>query len=76
MFTGLVEGRGLVTGLVTEGPAVRLEIEPPASMPAEDSAIGDSISLSGCCLTIVAVKQGRWSLKPAKKRSARRSSAI
>ena len=63
MFTGLVEGRGLVTGLVTEGPAVRVEIEPPASMSAEDSAVGDSISLSGCCLTIVAVEQGRWSFE-------------
>jgi riboflavin synthase len=63
MFTGLVEGRGLVTGMVTEGPAVRVEIEPPSSISAGASAIGDSISISGCCLTIVAVEQGRWSFE-------------
>lgn len=63
MFTGLIEGRGLVTGRVTEGPAVRLEIEPPADMTADGANIGDSICINGCCLTIVAVEKGRWSFE-------------
>lgn len=63
MFTGLIEGCGLVTGRVTEGPAVRLQIEPPAAMLAEPFAIGDSICINGCCLTIVAIEHGRWSFE-------------
>jgi riboflavin synthase len=63
MFTGLIEGRGLVTGKVTAGSAVRLEIEPPAELAAEATKIGDSICINGCCLTIVAIENGRWSFE-------------
>jgi riboflavin synthase len=63
MFTGLIEGQGLVTAMVSEGSAVRLEIEPPAPMAAEPAALGDSICLNGCCLTTVALENGRWSFE-------------
>ena len=53
MFTGIVRERGRVVGF-TDG---RLEIEAPAT--ASDAAIGDSVSVSGACLTIVSVDDGR-----------------
>lgn len=63
MFTGLVEGRGTVTQQRDEGASVRLEIAPPESMTAEPAVIGESISISGCCLTIVARDGGRWTFQ-------------
>lgn len=72
MFTGLIEGRGLVTGMVPQGPAVRLEIEPPpAGMTAESAALGDSICINGCCLTIVAIEDGRWSFEAGEETLSR-----
>ena len=53
MFTGIVRERGRVVGF-TDG---RLEIEAPAT--ASDAAIGDSVSVSGACLTVVSVGDGR-----------------
>ena len=53
MFTGIVSERGRVVGF-TDG---RLEIEAPAT--ASDAAIGDSVSVSGACLTVVSVDEAR-----------------
>lgn len=53
MFTGLVESLGIVSELQTCGPGIRLTIE--ATEIARDAAIGDSIAVNGCCLTIVAL---------------------
>lgn len=63
MFTGLVEGRGVVTQLVSEGEAVRLEIEPAAGLMGEPVTIGESVALSGCCLTVVHIESGRWTFE-------------
>ena len=60
MFTGLVEGRGRVASLASTGPAIELAICPPPEMTSERIAIGDSVALSGCCLTIVAATDERW----------------
>lgn len=51
MFTGLVESLGRVIAVVPEPPGVRLLVE--ASSMASDAALGDSICVSGCCLSIV-----------------------
>lgn len=51
MFTGLVEGQGLVKSLVPEGEAIRLDIELPADFAG--LAIGDSVAINGCCLTVI-----------------------
>ncbi len=57
MFTGLVEFMGTVLEL-EEGPrAVRLELDVGAL--AAEVAVGDSVAVSGCCLTAVAVVGGR-----------------
>lgn len=71
MFTGLVEGRGLVAQRAAEGTAVRLEIEPPPSMIDEPVAIGDSIAISGCCLTIIAIQNGRWAFQAGEETLAK-----
>jgi riboflavin synthase len=53
MFTGLVEGMATVVELRPEPPGVRLVIEAPPQFT--DVALGDSICINGCCLTVVAV---------------------
>ncbi len=52
MFTGLVEQRGEVECLEERPPGVRLVIRSPQIAGA--SRIGDSVSVNGCCLTVVA----------------------
>jgi riboflavin synthase len=52
MFTGLVEGQGVVREVLPEGAAVRLDLEMPAEFQSE-VRLGESIALNGCCLTVV-----------------------
>ncbi|MDA0589334.1 MAG: riboflavin synthase [Planctomycetota bacterium] len=52
MFTGLIEGQGRVSAILPEGEAIRLEIDAGESIAAGLS-IGDSVSINGCCLTVV-----------------------
>jgi riboflavin synthase len=51
MFTGLVEELGTVLSLTPQGAAVELTLRGP--IVAEDAALGASIAVNGCCLTIV-----------------------
>ncbi len=51
MFTGLVETTGQLRSLQGRSP-MRLTIE--SSIPTGEVAIGDSIAIDGCCLTVVA----------------------
>jgi riboflavin synthase len=62
MFTGLVEGMGTVAEAAPEGPGTRLVIAPPEGLAA-GTAIGDSVALNGCCLTVVAARDGGWSFQ-------------
>lgn len=56
MFTGLVEGQGIVRILKQESAGLRLTIEPVGHcVPRQEIQLGDSISISGCCLTVVKV---------------------
>ncbi len=57
MFTGIVREVGRVVSLGGDGSAVRLEVE--AFDTARAVSVGDSVSVSGCCLTAVAVDGGR-----------------
>ena len=53
MFTGIVEEVGAVAD-VSERPNGSLRVTVAASLPFVTSlAIGDSVSVSGCCLTVV-----------------------
>jgi riboflavin synthase len=51
MFTGLVETLGTIVEIVDEPPGKRLLVAAPEI--AAESAIGDSIAVNGCCLTVV-----------------------
>ena len=53
MFTGLVESLGKVVAVVPEPPGVRLVVE--AAGVAVDAALGDSVCVSGCCLSVVRI---------------------
>jgi riboflavin synthase len=57
MFTGLVETLGRVLAVVGEDAGVRLAVD--AGGLAADAAIGDSICVSGCCLSVVRIEGGR-----------------
>jgi len=52
MFTGLVEGQGVVEVIQPEQDTVRLEIDTGENI-ASGLAHGDSVSINGCCLTVV-----------------------
>ena len=51
MFTGIVEEIGEVLSLESRGDSVRLTVRGPTVVA--DAAPGDSISVDGCCLTVV-----------------------
>lgn len=57
MFTGLVEACGRVAAVVAEGPGARLVVE--AGPVAEGAGLGDSICVSGCCLSVVRLEGPR-----------------
>jgi riboflavin synthase len=54
VFTGIVEELGTVVSLA----AGRLRVE--AAKVLDDAALGDSIAVNGCCLTVVALGDGWW----------------
>jgi riboflavin synthase len=51
MFTGLVEEKGTITAVEDLGDSVRLMIRGP--VVTSDAGHGDSISVNGCCLTVM-----------------------
>jgi len=51
MFTGIVEELGSVESLEDQGDAIRLTVRGP--LVTSDAGLGDSISVNGCCLTVV-----------------------
>jgi riboflavin synthase len=56
VFTGIVREVGRVEAVEESGEAVRLVVRAPET--AARSAVGDSVSLAGVCLTAVAVEDG------------------
>ncbi|NIL97897.1 MAG: riboflavin synthase [Planctomycetales bacterium] len=57
MFTGLVQALGTVVAAVPEGPGRRLVVR--CKTTAQHAAVGASIAVNGCCLTVVEVEQDR-----------------
>ncbi|MDR1958968.1 MAG: riboflavin synthase [Planctomycetaceae bacterium] len=53
MFSGIVEALGHVAQLIPEGPGVRLVVEEP--LIRSTTNVADSVSVNGCCLTVVEV---------------------
>jgi riboflavin synthase len=54
MFTGLLEGVGHITEMRRMAEGLRLAVAPP--FPVEELTLGESVAVSGACLTVVAVK--------------------
>ncbi|HEX7340917.1 MAG TPA: riboflavin synthase [Rhodanobacteraceae bacterium] len=52
MFTGIIQSVGRVARLEPRGGDVRLHVD-SADLDLADVALGDSIAVSGCCLTVV-----------------------
>ncbi len=57
MFTGLVEEKGEVVFLRHDGEACRIGVL--CREVHQDVAIGDSICVNGCCLTVVAIDENK-----------------
>ena len=60
MFTGLIEETGEVAGVDERPGGRRLRVR--ARDVLEDTRIGDSLSLNGCCLTVVERKENEFSV--------------
>ena len=58
MFTGIIEELGTVESLTLGADPARLRIRSPQVL--EGIALGDSIAVSGCCLTVTAHEGGSW----------------
>lgn len=58
MFTGLVEAIGTVLSLDSKGEQARLTLEIPFSA---ELALGDSVAINGCCLTVAELAPDRVS---------------
>jgi riboflavin synthase len=61
MFTGLVEALGRVEAVVEERAGRRLTIAWPGL--DEPLAIGESIAVNGCCLTVVAIGESSFEVQ-------------
>jgi riboflavin synthase len=58
MFTGIVEELGTVAAIDDLTDAIRLSIT--ARTVLEGTGLGDSISVNGCCLTVVSIEGATW----------------
>jgi riboflavin synthase len=58
MFTGIVEELGRVRAITHADGGARLDIT--CTEVIADAAIGDSIAVNGCCLTVVELGDDRW----------------
>ena len=61
MFTGIVEDVGRIAAVGRSHGDLRLRIE--ADTVLADLAVGDSVAVSGCCLTAVAVDAGGFEVE-------------
>lgn len=58
MFTGIVQGTGTIVARERAGDGIRLTVDARGLDPS-DIAMGDSIAVDGCCLTVVAIRGAR-----------------
>ncbi|HEY3860051.1 MAG TPA: riboflavin synthase [Gammaproteobacteria bacterium] len=56
MFTGIIQAVGKIESLTPEGGDLRLSIG-TGELPMQDVKVGDSICVSGCCLTVIARRE-------------------
>jgi len=56
VFTGIVRERGRIAAIDGAAGGIRIDVDAPAT--ARDAGVGDSVSINGCCLTVVEVLDG------------------
>jgi riboflavin synthase len=61
MFTGIVQAVGRISAVEPRSEGVQVAVDAGA-FAEEDIAVGDSIALNGCCLTVVAIDAGTMPL--------------
>lgn len=54
MFTGIVQAKGRIVAAEPKADGLRIVVDPGA-LDVADAAIGESIAVSGCCLTVVGI---------------------
>ncbi len=59
MFTGIIQSVGRVRAIEPRGGDVRLFVA-TGDLDLSDVELGDSIAVSGCCLTVVALQAGEF----------------
>jgi len=60
MFTGIIEGLGRIAMVRSSGKGKRLAID--ADFILDGTGIGDSIAVSGACLTVVEINRSRFEI--------------
>ena len=58
MFTGIVEELGAVEAVERQSDSVRLTVR--ATTVLQDTGLGDSLSVNGCCLTVADRTDATW----------------
>jgi riboflavin synthase len=66
MFSGIVEAVGRVRGIVIAPTGYRMTID-AGDLDLSDVAIGDSIAVNGCCLTVVDLADGVFGMDVSKE---------
>ena len=66
MFTGIIQAVGKIEALTPQGGDLRLSIG-TGTLPMQDVKPGDSICVSGCCLTAIAVRDGAFDADVSKE---------
>ncbi len=69
MFSGIVEALGTVAEVRSEPPGCRLVIREPKIVA--ETAVADSVSINGCCLTVVEVQGDTMSFQAGPETLAR-----
>jgi riboflavin synthase len=73
MFTGLVEGLGVVARLEAESTGIQIAVTPPMTMLAPEpdrfspTRCGDSVAINGCCLTVISIDDRDWSFQAGRE---------
>ena len=60
MFTGIIEGLGTIREIRSEGQGKRMAVD--ADFFLAQTRIGDSICVSGACLTVVMIDAKRFTV--------------
>jgi riboflavin synthase len=69
MFTGLVEGVGVLAGLTPLAEGLRLAVK--TSFPVSELTLGESVAVAGACLTVVGLDAPRASFEVSPETVAR-----